>query len=333
MKFRKFGSTDLMVSEVGFGAWGIGGPSMAGDIAIGWGKVDDSESIKALKKAADTGINFFDTADFYGLGHSEELIGKVFGNDHNILVASKVGHRLSSENKIFLDYSHDHIIEACEKSLRRLNREQIDYYQLHSARLSHLENGECIEAMELLKKQGKIRYWGLSLNTFDPFPEAEFMLNNNIGSGFQLVFNIINQRARDLLNESLERGYGIIARMPLQFGILTGKFDRNAKFEKDDHRAFRLTPEVLQATLSALEGVWSVSEKYEISKTSLALSFIMSFEEVSTVIPGIKTVQQAMENANAIEVLQAEDKSFLINKYNEDLKTLMDFIEKEELKG
>ncbi len=333
MKFRKFGSTDLVVSEIGFGAWGIGGPSMAGDIAIGWGKVDDSESIKALKKSADEGINFFDTADFYGLGHSEALIGKVFGNDSNILVASKVGHRLSPENNIFLDYSYNYIIEACENSLRRLNREQIDYYQLHSARLSHLENGECIEAMESLKKQGKIRYWGLSLNTFDPFPEAEFMLRNNIGSGFQLVFNIINQRARDLFKECSGNGYGIIARMPLQFGILTGKFDRNTKFGKDDHRAFRLTSEVLKTTLSALEEVWLISAKYGISKTSLALSFIMSFEQVSTVIPGIKTVLQSVENANSIELLQTEDKEFLIRKYDEDLRILMDFIEKEELKN
>lgn len=332
MEFRKFGTTDLLVSEIGFGAWGIGGPSMAGEIAIGWGKVDDSESIRALKKAADKGINFFDTADFYGLGHSEELIGKVFGNDRNILVASKVGHRLSSENKIYLDYSYDYIIEACEKSLRRLNREQIDYYQLHSARLSQLENRECVEAMESLKKQGKIRYWGLSLNTFDPFPEAEFMLRNNFGSGFQLVFNIINQRARDLLKKSSELGYGIIARMPLQFGILTGKFDRNAKFGKDDHRALRLTPKMLQSILPALADVWQISEKYGISRTSLALSFIMSFEEVSTVIPGIKTVHQAVENAKPLEFMQAKDKDFLINKYDEDLKSLMDFIEKEELK-
>ena len=139
MKYRKFGKTNLNVSEVGFGAWAIGGPAMAGDIPIGWGDVNDKTSIEALKKALDLGINFYDTADFYGLGHSEELIGELWGNRDDIIVASKVGHRLDSDDNIYLDYSKEYIIEACELSLKRLKRESIDFYQLHAAKMEHLE--------------------------------------------------------------------------------------------------------------------------------------------------------------------------------------------------
>jgi len=329
MKYRNFGTTDLRISEVGFGAWGIGGPSMAGDIPIGLGKVEDKESIKALKKAVDEGINFFDTADFYGLGHSEELIGKVYGNDDNVIIATKVGHKLIEDDKIMLDYSYDYIIESCNNSLKRLKREYIDYYQLHTAKVSDLEKGECIEAMEYLKREGKIRYWGLSLNTFNPFPEAEFMLNNKLGSGLQVVFNIINQRAKDIIDKSSRLGFGIIARMPLQFGLLTGKFDNKTTFPKDDHRAFRLTSEMLEKAMPALDQIWSIANKHGISKTSLALSFIMDFDSVSTVIPGIKTEKQVIENARSINLLQDEDMAILASNSNMDL--LMDFIEKEEL--
>src|SRR5690606_21219657 len=106
--------------------------------------VDDNTSIKALNKSFDIGINFYDTADFYGFGHSEELIGKVFGNKEDIIIATKVGHRVENTS-IVLDYSKSHIIQSCDESLRRLKRDKIDYYQFHSAKLNHLEDGECIE--------------------------------------------------------------------------------------------------------------------------------------------------------------------------------------------
>ncbi|MFO7526938.1 MAG: aldo/keto reductase, partial [Ignavibacteriaceae bacterium] len=235
MKYRNFGKTDLLVSEIGFGAWGIGGPAMVGDTAIGWGDVDDNNSIKALNKSFDLGINFYDTADFYGFGHSEELIGKVFGNKDDVIIATKVGHRVENTN-IVLDYSRSHIIKSCDESLKRLRRDKIDYYQFHSAKLNHLEEGECIEAMEELKEKGKIRYWGISLSTFNPYPEAEYLIERNLADGFQLVLNVINQRSLKLIKKAEEKNYGVIARIPLQFGLLTGKFDKSKTFDKNDHR-------------------------------------------------------------------------------------------------
>jgi aryl-alcohol dehydrogenase-like predicted oxidoreductase len=320
MHYRKLGKTDLIVSVVGFGAWGIGGPAMAGDIPIGWGDVNDSESLSAIKEAINKGVNFFDTADFYGLGHSEELLGKFFnGNWEGIILATKVGHELTNDNTVSLNYSKQYILNACEQSLIRLNKEVIDIYQLHSAKLTHLKEGDCIEAMEQLVKEGKIRYWGISLNTFDPEPEADFFINNKIGSTFQLVFNVINQHALDVvIPKASQNHYGLIARMPLQFGLLTRKFHKNTKFGRNDHRSFRLIPDVLNIALDKLEVFWEIADRYKISPTSLAISFILVHNEITTTIPGIKTVEQSIGNTNYILNIQPDDIKFLHDYYQTD---------------
>ena len=323
MNYRSFGNTDLIVSEIGFGAWGIGGPAMVCDMAIGWGDVDDETSIKALKKSFDLGITFYDTADFYGFGHSEEIIGNIFGNKNDIAIASKVGHRVENK-KILLDYSKKHIIKSCEESLKRLRRDKIDFYQLHSAKLEHLQNGECIEAMEELQSKGKIRYWGISLNTFNPYPEATFLLERNLAHGFQLVLNIINQRSIELIKSASEKGYGIIARIPLQFGLLTGKFNKKTRFNKNDHRYLRLAPRFLSELLDDLEDVWNLADKYNVDKTTFALSFIMNHKGISTVIPGIKTPAQAEMNTKAIIEINSEDLTLLHSLFDEKYNKLVD---------
>ena len=329
MKYRKFGTTDITVSEIGFGAWAIGGNAVVGGTPIGWGPADDPTSVAALRKALNVGINFFDTADFYGLGHSETLIGKELGKNKEAIIATKVGHR-AINNAIQLDYSKEYILEACDKSLRRLKRDCIDYYQLHSARVQHFEKEQCIEAMEILKKAGKIRHWGLSLNTFSPAAEAELLMEKNTGAGFQLVFNLINQSALPIMETAHRKGYGIIARMPLQFGLLTGKFTEDATFAKDDHRHFRLTKEIISKTNAILEdNVWTLCKKYNISKTSLALSFILGFDEVSTVIPGIRTPQHVMENTKDIIRLDKSDKEHLTTLYDEKWKDIVALMEKQ----
>ncbi len=322
MNYRKFGNTDLVVSEVGFGAWAIGGPAMVGDLAIGWGDVDDATSIEALKKSFDLGINFYDTADLYGFGHSEELIGKVFGGRADVIIATKVGHRVENQ-QILLDYTKQHILKSCDESLKRLKRDYIDFYQLHSAKLNHLEDGQCIEAMDELKSTGKIRYWGISLNTFNPYPEAEFLMNRNLANGFQVAFNIINQRSLKLIETASQKGYGIIARIPLQFGLLTGKFTKETRFNKDDHRSFRLKPEFLSELLDALEDVWKISDKYNIDKVTFALSFIMNHKGVSTVIPGIKTPEQAIKNTQPMIKISEEDLETLHQLFNKKFDELV----------
>lgn len=329
MQYRKFGKTDLVVSEIGFGAWAIGGNAMVGNTPIGWGKTDDAVSVAAIHKSMDLGINFFDTADFYGLGHSENLLGKQLGNHKEIIIATKVGHKNVAET-IQLDYSKEYIIAACEASLQRLKRGFIDYYQLHSARMEHFEKESCVEAMEILKQQGKIRHWGLSLNTFYPAPEATYMMNNKVGDGFQLVYNIINQRALNLIQKANENDYGIIARMPLQFGLLTGKFSKESNFTSDDHRSFRFNKEILEGALKILqEKIWPLCNKYSISKTSLALSYILSYDAISTVIPGIRTVHHAIENTKGITKLAPEDVAFIEDNFNTGFSNIVNLMEKQ----
>ncbi|MFO7525113.1 MAG: aldo/keto reductase, partial [Ignavibacteriaceae bacterium] len=235
---------------------------------------------------------------------------------------TKVGHRVENTN-IVLDYSKSHIIKSCDESLKRLRRDKIDYYQFHSAKLNHLEDGECIEAMEELKEKGKIRYWGISLNTFNPYPEAEYLIERNLADGFQLVLNVINQRSLKLIKKAEEKNYGVIARIPLQFGLLTGKFDKSKTFDKNDHRYFRLPPEFLTELLDSLDEVWEIAEKYKISKTSFALSFILSVDGVSTVIPGIKTPEQAELNTKDIIRIDDDDIRALQNLFESKFDKLV----------
>lgn len=330
MNYRKFGNTDLTVSEIGFGTWAIGGAAFVGNTPIGWGPSDDSVSIAALHKALDAGINFFDTADFYGLGHSEELLGKIIGNRKDVLIASKVGQTIGANNTIELNYTKDYVIKACDASLQRLKRDHIDFHHLHVARMHHLENGECIEAMQQLQQQGKIRYWGISLITFNPFPEADFFFEHNLGQGFQLVFNLINQKALPILNKAAARGYGIIARMPLQFGLLSGKIQPDTVFTADDHRSYRVVPPITEATLQILkEQVWPLCEKYNTTASGLALSYILSYPEISTVIPGIRTPEHVSLNTDHLVSLVAADKQHLQDLYASHWLPVMEMMEKQ----
>lgn len=328
MQYRKFGNTELLVSETGFGAWAIGGGAMVGQTAIGWGDVDDRESVKAIHAAMDAGVNFFDTADIYGLGHSEEILGKTLAGNKEAIIATKGGN-VARDGVFTTDYSAAWLISACENSLRRLKRDAIDYYQLHTVRMDSLEKGECLEAMRVLQQQGKIRYWGISLNTFDPLPEAEWLIAQKLGNGFQLVLNMINQRALPLLEQASSAGYGLIARMPLQFGLLTGKFDQQAEFADNDHRKKRMKREVIEKANAALAPVWSLCEKYNCSKTDLAMRYIHSYPAISVVIPGIRTVEQARLNTKASFMLEASDRLLIEEIYKEKTSAVMDLIQQQ----
>ncbi|MBL7739673.1 MAG: aldo/keto reductase [Chitinophagaceae bacterium] len=328
MQYRKFGKTDLLVSEVGFGAWAIGGGAMIGSTAIGWGETDDTVSLKAIHTAIERGVNFFDTADIYGLGHSEELLGKTIGKNKKMIIATKVGN-VARDEKFTADYSKQYIIGACEQSLKRLQRETIDYYQLHTARVEHLLRGECIEAMQQLQQQGKVRYWGLSLNTFEPSAEAEYLGEYGFGNGFQLVLNILNQKALPLVKKVSLKGYGVIARMPLQFGLLTGKFDKGVLFTDNDHRKNRLVPAVVGAAGKALQPVWSLCSKYNCTKTQLALSYVLSYPEVSTVIPGIRTSSQAVLNTSGLFRLDPGDRKMIEDLGKKELAKVMKLIQQQ----
>ncbi len=330
MNYRAFGNTNLQVSEIGFGTCAIGGSANVGGVEIGWGQSDDAVSIAAIHAALDAGINFFDTADFYGLGHSETLLGKTLANNKNVIIASKVGQKIGPDGKIQIDYTKKYIVEACEQSLQRLKRDAIDFHHLHVARMVHLEDGECIEAMQQLQAQGKIRYWGISLITFNPFPEADFFLKNNVGNGFQLVFNLINQKALPIIEAAAAKGYGIIARMPLQFGLLAGKITPTTVFASDDHRSYRLVPSIIESVLHILdEHIWKLLQKYQTTPAGLALSYILSYPQISTVIPGIRTPAHVALNTNHLVLLEKADQLYLRQLYETQWQHVMQLMEKQ----
>ncbi len=325
-----FGQTDLSVSRVGFGTWAIGGAATAGGVAIGWGESDDTVSHRAISTALDRGVTFFDTADFYGLGHSETLLGETLGNNSDVTIATKVGHRLGSDGSIRLDYSRDHIMSACDASLKRLKRDCIDFYQLHSARLSHLKNGECIDAMERLVAMGKVRYWGLSLNTYSPQPEADYLIDRMLADGFQLVLSVINQRALSVVKRAAEHGYGVIARMPLHFGLLTGKLDTSSTFEPTDHRSFRLTKPIISQSMADLRPFFQIAESLRITPTALAIAFVLGHDGVSTVIPGMRTPEQAIENTDGPFGLADSEMAALSQLYVDVLEDLLKQMQESE---
>ena len=184
-----------------------------------------------------------------------------------------------------------------------------------------------MEAMNQLQEEGKIRYWGLSLNTFDPQPEAEYLLQYNHGNGFQLVLNLLNQRSLPLLKAAGEKGYGIIARMPLQFGLLTGKFDNAVSFPDNDHRKTRLVPAIIDTCAKVLTPVWNLCDKYNCTKTQLALSYVLSYAEVSVIIPGIRTKEHVTGNTTSLFRLATEDREMIENLGANEFVSTMDLIE------
>jgi len=288
------------VSEIGVGAWAIGGPFEFDGRPIGWGKVNDEVSRASLHAAFERGVNFIDTADIYGLGHSEELVGKVIPDaPHEIVVATKVGYLREAKGDSRQDFSREYLTEACEESLRRLGREAIDLYQLHSPPPGVIESGEAFGTLEELKRSGKILHYGVSVKSD---ADAVAAMQCPGVEAVQLVFNMMRQRpARTVFPEARRRNVGILARVPLASGLLTGKFTLETKFEADDHRSTPIPGE----TFSGLEfdlGV-EVVEKLRFLEqeggptlAQVALLWILAFDAVSAVIPGVKTPQQVAEN-------------------------------------
>ncbi len=309
MKYRTLGRTGLSVSEVGFGAWAIGGTS--------YGPTRDENSLEALATAWEHGVNFFDTADTYGHGHSEELIGKFLkGKRDKAVIATKVGwdfyHGGSKKN-----FDFDYIRFACGESLRRLGTDRVDLYQLHNPKLEQIESGEIFQVLNELKKAGKIRFYGVSVHT--P-AEALAVIRSGKADTVQLIFNLIDQRPVDeVFPLALEKKIGIIAREPLACGFLTGKYSVDTRFSKDDHRN-RWPREKLTVDLQKLDRIKSVLPASRVSLVQSALEFILNFEAVSAVIPGAKTKAQVLEHVKASEDprLRAQEISLLRDLYGRE---------------
>ena len=294
MRYRQLGATGIRVSEIGFGAWGIGGNAHG---VVAYGPTDEAESRAALLQAVDLGINFFDTSDFYGYGHSEEVLGEALQPVRTqVAIATKLG-LLDASGK--QDFSRAHVERALEASLRRLRTDYIDLYQLHNPSPSLLRRGdETMETLERCRAAGKIRAYGISLR--DPEDGAAAVLDLGFPC-LQVNYNLHDQRARQngLFDLCAQRNVGVIVRTPLVFGFLTGRYAANDSFDPDDHRR-RWSPEQLDRWAGAhrLFGALIDAEHGE-TPSQFALRFCLSFDCVSTAIPGMLMAQHVSENAGA----------------------------------
>jgi aryl-alcohol dehydrogenase-like predicted oxidoreductase len=296
MTYRMLGKTNLRVSEIGFGAWAIGGPVDLFGIPVGWGTVDDRDSIAAIKKALEVGITFFDTADVYGEGHSEELLGECLEGNRECVIATKVGNARTARGPV-KDFSEKHIRESLEGSLRRLRRDVIDVYQLHNPPPDVLDKDDVFDLLEDLKKEGKIKAIGVSITTIG---EGIYLIERRKVQCLQVLFNILNQEpAKKLIPLAETYGVGIIARVPLASGLLTGKFGPEHRFAKDDNRANYLTPKRLQEALEKVEKLKQLIKDSGLSLPQVALAFLLRFPAVNSAIPGAKTPAQVEQNASA----------------------------------
>ncbi|HVR41900.1 MAG TPA: aldo/keto reductase [Thermoanaerobaculia bacterium] len=298
MNYRILGSTGIRVSEIGFGAWAIGGASDSQGVPLGWGRTSDDESLAAIRRARDLGVNFFDTADNYGHGRSESLLGIVLARSRrDVVLATKVGNVRTSAGDVIKDFSKRHIFYAIDGSLRRLRTDYVDVYQLHNPTLADLEREEIQEAMEMLQSIGKIRFWGVSVTT--PL-EGVSIMRRGWGYTLQVLYNILNQApAAELFPLAREKNYGVIARVPLASGLLTGKFRANTTFPGDDVRQNFLTPRRLGEAMEKIAEVKGIVGGSARSLGEAALKFVLAEEVVSTVIPGARTAHQVEANAGA----------------------------------
>jgi aryl-alcohol dehydrogenase-like predicted oxidoreductase len=300
MQYRELGRTGWKVSAVSFGSWAIGGA---------WGSVRDSESIAALHRALDLGVNFFDAADVYGDGRSERLLAQLRRDRREpFIVATKAGRRLSPHTAD--GYNRANLTAFVERSLQNLATDAIDLLQLHCPPTEVYYRPEVFGVLDDLARAGKLRFYGVSVEKVEEALKAiEFP---NVQS-VQIIFNIFRQRPADLFFEQARRRkVGILARVPLASGMLTGKFTARTGFEADDHRAFNRQGEAFDRgeTFSGLDydlGLQAVEELRPLVPSGMtmgqmALRWILMFPDVSCAIPGGKRPAQVEENAAAADL-------------------------------
>ena len=298
MEYRILGKTNLKVSAIGFGAWAIGGNM--------WGPQDDNDSIAALNKAIDLGVNFIDTALAYGNGHSEQIIGKVLKTrKEKIHIATKIP-PLSwpppSDSHAKDAFPKEKIIESVETSLRNLDIDCIDLIQLHSWRENWTGDAQWYETLCKFKEQGKIKYIGISVHD-NMEDEALKLIETGRVDTIQVVYNVLAQTPKkNLFPKAQKHNIGIIARVPLAYGALTGKFTRETVFAENDFRKNKYTGNSLKEVLEEVERFKNIVGSND-KKTLIAnaLHFVLSHPAVSLTIPGIRNAKQALENCNIFD--------------------------------
>jgi len=300
MKYRELGRTGWKISTVSFGAWAIGSS---------WGDVSDDESLAALHRALDLGVNFFDTADVYGDGHSERLLAKLRNERREpFFIATKAGRRLDPHTSG--GYNRKNLRAFVARSLKNLQVETIDLLQLHCPPTEVFYRPEVFGVLDEMVKEGKLRHYGVSVEKVeDALKAIEYPGVQSV----QIIFNIFRQRPAELFfAQAKKRGVGILARLPLSSGMLSGKMTLQSRFAKNDHRAFNRHGEAFDRgeTFSGVDynvGLQTVNELRRLvprgmTMAQMALRWIQMFPEVTCSIPGAKRPSQVEENALAADL-------------------------------
>ena len=305
MQRRPLGRTGLQVSEIGFGAWAVGGNAHGNS----YGPTVDADSVAAIRTAADLGVNFFDSADVYGWGHSEEILGQALEDRRDeVFLATKVGGDFY-HGGVRMNFDPGYIAFALERSLQRLRTDHVELYQLHNPPTELMGDPEAYEVFEDLKAEHKIEHYGVSVH--EPL-EASLCLGAGKPEVLQIPFSLFRQEwIGEVLDDARKAGVGIIAREPLGNGFLTGRIERGATFPPGDIRHH--WPPSMVAGRSAAAASLSFLVKPNRTMTQASLRFVLAFPEVSVAIPGAKTVAQVVENAgssdapalNAAEIQEA----------------------------
>jgi len=294
VNYRKLGRTGLEVSEVGYGAWGIGKSQ--------WMGAEDDESLRALNRAIDLGLTFIDTALGYGEGHSERLVGRtVRTRDEAVHVATKI----PPKNRIWPappglhpdeTFPADHVRECTETSLENLGLETIDVQQFHVWQDEWLGEGDWQEAVEDLKREGKIRHFGVSINDHQP-ANAIKLIESGLVDTVQVIYNVFDQSPEDgLLPACLEHGVGVIVRVPFDEGALTGAITPETKFDEGDFRNDYFRDDRKRQVQERVRAIVSDLGVTEDEIAEIALRYILSHPAVSTVIPGMRSVRNVERN-------------------------------------
>lgn len=294
---RILGRVGWRVTEVGLGCWQYGGALQLDGKPDGWTGVTDEESIATIQRAVEIGVNFFDTADMYGRGHSEKLLGRALKPFRDqVLIASKVGFGQDEHGNRTFNESSDYIIQACDQSLQRLQTDHIDLYQCHLWRTERWT--EFVAAFTKLQKQGKIRLFGISTNDFDMV--QRFDESRQLGT-VQSNYNLLDRNAeREILPYCRSRGIGFIARGPLAMGKLTGKYSPDALFDPRDIRTrWTETTEArdeFERDLQIVARLKPIADKGGFTLAQLAIKFVLAHVAVSVVIAGAKDRRQLEQN-------------------------------------
>jgi aryl-alcohol dehydrogenase-like predicted oxidoreductase len=281
MHYRELGKTGVRVSEVGMGC-----------NRLGEDPYPDEHWVNLVQRAVDLGVTLFDSSEAYKRGRSEEMLGRAIGNRDDILIATKMSRVPETDEK---DYSAARMMRTVEDSLRRLQRDWIDIYQLHSPNREDMERFDWSEGMERLKRQGKIRFTGVAVNSAE---DGLWLIRQSLVEVLQITYNIFVTEAEDeLLSAAQDRGVGLLCRMPLARGVLTGKF-RPGQEVPSHHRATLDGPRMDQH-IEMAEGLRPIAEAYEGGMTRMAHHFCLTQQAISAIIPGARTVEQLTENVAA----------------------------------